>query len=381
MKKLLYILPAFALLFSCGSEKGNLAGNRFLTPKVVDKLLPEQYIFKGDSVFAYLERYTKDQATKSKQLFMQGLDLYINQQKAAEAAKVFRESILYYPDTKTYVYLANAYVDMGDTLRADSALTVFPEPSSDFMYAAARLEAVKKDTARAIEYLGEALGYGFTNKKRLESDKVFDYLRGTRGFTALIVTYLENDERLKAVLFRSFLASAPDLALPFTLPKDSICETNMELMYQKPSINYDFAPFIAGMEDSRFSRDVSNDYFMVGKFKTVDNFWAVIYKSVTVIVDTLPPVDVKMAVFDSLGNLLDEQTFAYFSIPATLTIGAIDEQKVITIKEYAMKWKSDPMETGYAGNEYLGEELGGEHRKIINKDGKIVPQKDDVVKK
>src|SRR6185369_16736581 len=133
MKKLLCLASLIPLFFSCTSEKGNSAGGKFMTAKVVDKLVPEKYMFSGDTVYKAQERASKDQITKARQLFMQGLDLYANQKKPVESIKAFRESILYYPDQRTYVYLANAYIDAADSTYADSALNVFPEPSSDFM--------------------------------------------------------------------------------------------------------------------------------------------------------------------------------------------------------------------------------------------------------
>jgi len=370
------------LLFSCSSEKNNATGGKFLSTKVIDKLITEADIFKQDSILKWLEKASHDQITKAKQLYMQGLDLYINQKNAAGAIKLFCESILYYPDPGTYVYLGNAYVDMGDTTYADSSLFSLYQPDQDLMYAFARLSALKKDTSRAIEDLAEAFAYGFSNKKKFENDKVFDYLRNEQGFVALVVNYMKNDEKLKETLFKSFLASAPELKLPFMMMKDSIFEPDMQAMYKMNSINYDFAAFIGGMEDSRFSRDVSNVYYMVGRFDAGNNTQAVIYKTVIVMADTLPPVTVMLAVFDSLGNLIEEITFGQFTLPETLLTGTIDENKVITLKESKMKWKKNPLDEGYVDNEYEGEELVSEKKYIIDNSGHIVLSTDDkVVKK
>lgn len=382
MKKLLYLIPVLTLLFSCSSEKNNTVGGKFLSTKVVDKVLSEKYIFNHDSVYATFERATRDQITKGKQLFMQGLDLYINQKNSAGAIKSFRESVLYYPDYKTYNYLANAYIDLTDTIHADSSIMFDGMGDYETDYTLARLSAVKKDSAEAISSLGNAFASGFNNKKRFENDKVFDYLRNERGFISLIVTYMKNDAKLKEMLFKSFLASAPELKLPFVMMKDSIFEPDMQAMYKMNTINYDFAAFIDGMEDSRFSRDVSNQYFMVGHFDAGNNMQAVIYKKVIIMADTLPPVEVKMATFDSLGNLIEEITFGQFTLPETLLTGTIDENKVITLKESKMKWKNNPLDEGYAGNEYEGEELVSEKKYEINNAGNIVLYTDkNVVKK
>ena len=385
MNKFTSLISALALLAACTGEKSHTARGGFqkAAEKQVDMLLAERFIFNADSAYNAMERASKDQVTKSRQLFMRALDQYINQKNAAASIPLFRQSILYHPDMKTYNYLANAYIDVMDTLRADSSIIQVEMGDYETEYTVARLLAVKKDTAGAINALGAAFNFGFSNKKRFENDKVFDFLRNERGFIALVVTYMKNDTRLLENLFKTFLATAPDLQLPLALGKDSLCVTDMEALYGKTSINYDFAAFVSGMEDSRFSRDVSNDYFIVGKVPLDSGRTAVFYKSVVIIADTLPPVEIKMAVFDRWGNLLEETTFAQFQLPETLITGAIDENKVVTIKEYKMRWKEDPLEFGYAGNEYAGEDLVNETRMVFGPDGKVAPErgKDEAVAK
>jgi hypothetical protein len=384
MYKALLLLAALVLL-GCTGEKSQTGRSGFQTrsEKRVDKLFAAHLIFNIDTVYRLLERANRDQVTKSRQLFMQALDQYVNQKNPAASIPLFRESILYYPDLKTYNYLANAYIDIMDTVRADSALVTYDMGDYEVEYTMARLYAVRNDTASAISSLASAFSNGFSNKKRFENDPVFNYLRNERGFIALVVTYLKNDTRLLESLFKSFLATAPELRLPFSFTKDSLLITNYEGIYRNPSINYDFAPFISGMEDSRFSRDVSNDYFMVGKLPLDGGRKAVLYKSVVVIADTLPPVEIKMAIFDSLGNLIEEKMFAQYTLPETLITGLIDENKSVIIREYKMKWKTDPLENGYAGNEYAGEDLLTEARYVFGSDGRLAVRdvKDNVMAK
>ena len=119
MKNLIYLLSASVFLFSCSGGKQQI--QQVVQQKQVDKLLTENNIFQYDSVNASLTKITKDQMTKGRQLFMQGLDSYINKKNFEESIKLFRESALYYPDKKTYDYLANAYVDIGDPIQAEKA--------------------------------------------------------------------------------------------------------------------------------------------------------------------------------------------------------------------------------------------------------------------
>jgi tetratricopeptide (TPR) repeat protein len=373
MRKFLFLLLSFAFIAGCTGEKNNSAtGGGFVTAKVVPVLLEEQYIFNADTAMARSLRVSKDQLIKAKQLFMKGLDFYINQKNGAESAKLFRESILYNPDYQTYTYLGNAYIDMGDTLRADSALTDYEMPDAERLYAKARLYAIKKDPASAISTLTDAFAYGFFNRKRLENDKVFGKLRSEPGYESIVVTYLKDDAKLQAAFFKRFLDSAPNIPLPYSFEKDSIKATQAGIGIAQ-AIDYNFAAFVPGMEDSRFSRDVSNSYYMVGKLKLDNGNFAVIYKSVMVIVDTLPSVDVNIAVYDSLGNVGEVRALARFELPESLSTGTIDENKVIITKDFKIKWKTDPLENGYAGNEYMGEDLVSENKFVISADRKFVP--------
>lgn len=385
MRIFILSISALALLAACTGEKNHTARGGFqqATEKQVDKLLAERFIFNADSAYSAMESASKDQVTKSRQLFMRALDQYINQKNAAASIPLFRESILYHPDLKTYNYLANAYIDVMDTTHADSSIIQVEMGDYETEYTVARLLALKKDTSGAITALGAAFNFGFSNKKRFENDRVFDFLRNERGFIALVVTYMKNDTRLLENLFKTFLATVPELKLPLGLDKDSLCVTDMEALFGTSNINYDFAPFISGMEDSRFSRDVSNDYFMVGKLPLDSGRTAVFYKTVVIIADTLPPVEIRMAVFDRWGNLVEEMTFAKFELPEILITGEIDENKVVTIREYKMKWRDDPIDSGYSGNEYTGEDLVSENRMVFGPDGKVAPQtgKDEGVAK
>lgn len=376
MKSILSAICLSVLLISCNSEKKQT--QQTTTQKEVSILLPEKYIFRYDSVYNLQGKATQDQMTRGKQLFMQGLDLYVNQKKTADAIPLFRQSLQYFPDEKTYNFLANAYVDLGDTLHADSAVNAFnPGPSDNFetSYIIARIEALKNDTNQSISSLAEAFSTGFINKKRLENDKCFDKYRNLQAFQALMVQYLKDDDALKAKLFQSFLASAPKINFPYEMLKDSICLADYETLNKKGFISYDFAPFVSGMEDGRFARMVSNEYVMVAKFNVNTNVDAVLYKTIMVITDTLPATETKIVTYNSTGTIIEEKTFSQFLLPTTLTTGAIDSIGVISVKEYSIKWKTQPTEDGYRGNQWLGEDFVSEAKYKIDADGHFIPYK------
>lgn len=379
MKNTLLVTAAFVLLISCNGEKSQTQQIQQTTiHKEIKILLPEKYIFYTDSVFKLQEKATQAQMIYGKQLFMQGLDLYVNQKKPKDAILLFRQALQYYPDEKTYNFLANAYVDLGDTLHADSAVYVYnaglsgnPETS----YVLARITALKNDTNQSISYLAEAFNDGFINKKRLESDKCFDKYHNLQGYQALIVQYLKDDETLKEKLFQTFLATAPKINFPYEMLKDSICENDYEKLNKKGFISYDFAAFVAGMEDGRFSRSVSNEYVMVAKFNVNSGVEAVLYKTIMIITDTLPATETKIVTYNVTGTIIEEKTFSQFLLPTTLITGAIDSSGIISVKEYNIKWKNQPTDDGYRGNQWLGENFVSEAKYKISADGHFIPYK------
>ena len=384
MKNILLAICLFVLLISCNSGKKQT--QQATTQKEVNVLVPEKNIFRTDSILSIQEKATQEQMTRGKQLFMQGLDLYVNQKKPTDAIILFRQSLQYFPDEKTYNFLANAYVDLGDTLRADSSVNTLilgPGGDSEQSYIMARIEALKNDTNQSISLLAEAFNNGFINKKRLEDDKCFDKYRNLQAYQALMVQYLKDDDTLKAKLFQSFLASAPSINFPYEMLKDSICEVDYEKLSKKGFISYDFAPFVSGMEDGRFSRMVSNEYVMIAKFNINSNVNAVLYKTIVVITDTLPPTEAKIVTYNSNGTIIEEKTFSQFLLPTTLTTGAIDSSGIISIKEYNIKWKNQPTDDGYRGNQWLGEDFVGEAKYKIGADGHFIAYKSntDVVAK
>lgn len=367
MKKLLLLLATAIFITSCGD--GKRTGNS--EERIINKLLAENNIFVTDSVKLCMGKANKDQVTKAKVLFFQGLDLLVNKQISADGIKHFRESIMYNPTAKAYYYLANAYIDLPDTSKGKRALWIASslgyEEEDQLAYTGARLSALDGDTLFALNQLKDAFELGFVNKQRIETDKCFDKMRSLREFEAMMVENFKDEVALKAKLFKGFLAEFPQTNFPLEISKDSIVKA-----HGGNFINYDFAPFIIGMEDKRFSRDVTNEYFSVSGFKTPENIFAAVYKTVAATADTLPSSQIKIATYDSTGKILSELIFCEFTLPTTLKTGSIDENQIITVKEFKIKWKNAPIETSYVDNKWLSEDLLSENKYKIDSSGQFI---------
>ena len=164
MKKVLFQCSILIFLFACTS--GGKQSAQSFNERKIDKLISEANIFEIDSLKAYAGKASKDQITKAKMLFFQGLDAVANKQNPLEGIKLYKESAQFNPDVKTYYYIANALLDANDTSRVNLSLTIASQLNYDqtdeISYTYARLSAFLGDTMIAVEQLTEALQEGFS---------------------------------------------------------------------------------------------------------------------------------------------------------------------------------------------------------------------------
>jgi tetratricopeptide (TPR) repeat protein len=354
-----YVYIAIAAIFTivfcfCSGEKQSVKENFKNT--YVSKSLSEANLFIHDSIEAALDSVPELQKAEGRKYFLQALDMLVNKKNAQGSIEFFKESIYYYPNEKSYFFLAKAYMETGDIDNAGKAMDVAAEhaysPYSEVAYAYAVVDAMRKDTNECVLALSEAVNSGFLDKDRILAEKAFDFMRNDQRYTALIVNTFNDDAKLKALLFKNYLELFPDLNTPYTSPIDSASKYNFDRY-----INYDYAAFIPGMEDGRFSRDVSNEYLYVGKLKLGGGNHAVIYKTVLAIADTLNPVKTFVMVYDSIGNIKDSEMIGCYCSPTEAIAYTVKEDHSIESTGYHYTWKFDPLEKGYAGNEVTSRDI------------------------
>lgn len=378
MKSLFHftIASVIFILNSCSNEKPGKATLNKIDKKLAYVLAPDS-IYRNSSINSALNVATPAQKAESRKFFMEGLDLYANKNNYAASIEFFKEAVLYYPDEKNYSHLFNAYIQSGQTALADSVNNVLAEriDYTESMYNRALILALMKDTVACVSELHAAMSEGFAFKDRIVNEKLFDFLKENASYQSLIVTYFGNDEKMKKALFNSFVKSFPDISLPYEMNVDSVKSFSFDKY-----INYDYAMFIPGMDDGRFSRDVSREYMMVGKLKT-DNGYAVIYKSYEMIADTLNPVTTGIITYDSLGTIVGNETIACFCSPLESRSFIIAIDKSISVTNYKSKWENDPLEKGYAGNKIISTEVTSRQKYIITKENDLKEEtlSDDVV--
>jgi len=343
---------ALTLFFiSCSSDKPVHTEEK--EHKVAYALRAES-IYNNDSIGAALARATFEQRTESRRYFMNGLALFANKGDAAASIEYFKEAICYYPDEKSYTFLIQACLRSNQVAMADTLIgTLFGRVDhGEVMFYTALVSAAKKDTIDCLGSLEEAAQAGFIFKDRIVDEPLFDFLRETQSYSAFMVSYFSDDTKTKHRLFRAFAASFPDLDLPFEMSVDS---AKSDKWNEARSISYDFSAFVPGMDEGRFSRDVSNYYLSVGKFRMPEGV-AFIYKKCEMIADTLNPVTTLVMTYDTLGNKISEQAIACFCSPLESRSCVIGKDYSIEVKSFKMNWEYDPLEKGYAGNRVVSVE-------------------------
>lgn len=377
MKNLFFIIAIAFALASCTGEK---PAAQALTSdqKTIPHTLNESQLYDTTAILAALIKADRHQKSESRRSFLKGLDLLANKNKPQESIALFKEAIYYYPDEKSFMHLFRAYVSSGDTANArhtnDLLYNMIQNWHTDYYeidFNNALIDAARKDTAMAVSNISLAIMDGFIFKERITDEPLFKFMENHISYQSLIASNFGSDEKLNRLLFKAFVKYYPDLELPYTMSLDSARAFN----YDK-YIDYNFSTMIPGMNDGRFSRDVTNEYMYVGKFKIQSGF-AFVYKSYLALADTLNPVKTYIVTYDSTGHQLANDMVACFCSPTESSSLLINKDQSMNVVNYEIRWESDPLEKGYAGNKVLSTEEKNREIISIASDGKLDRKADE----
>jgi hypothetical protein len=370
-------MRAFSLLFSlitlCGAchPGGQLKRPHAVIAGTTTEVLRDKDIYKLDSVQACLRRSGVSGALQAKKIFLKAIDLYRNQKNASASIELFQESVRIWPDAKSYYELGNALMDANDyaqSLKAfEIALNLQFIPASNCFYNMACAYSMEMDSMLAFEYLHTALDSGYANKKQLLRDPDLEFVRKSNTFRSMIVEHFNDNDDIRDFLFNDFLRSFP--ALPTCYQRDLKDVGKYDLT---KALNYDFAPFIPGMTNNVFSREVSSEYEAIGKKEMEKQITLVAYSSIQTISDTLLPVNTYLITYDSTGTQVETKLFSCYCDPHTILTGKLDSTNVLTVTALSQEWKFDPDDKGYAGNAVTGVKKVKEEKFRIT-DGKFIP--------
>lgn len=363
----------------------------------------------GDAIFDAHELQIDSLKKKSNKLFMAGVNLYKNKKDPAGAIPMLKQSLLEFPTVETYYEIGIALMDeqatktgserSQDLREALQALQVAEylhyQPLSNVYYNMACADNLLANDSihpidkpgvnynnQAVFDLRNAYMNGFSDSAMLKSDSRLKSVLKTDSYKQMIAELNAQKRTDKAqTVFDMFKAQFKPLRQPFVIPLDSVSMPNY-----KNFISFDFARFIPEMENTEFGRDVSHDYYAVGKLAETPLYTAIIYTSTEFYeIGDLEPVYTKLVTYNTQGFVIDSRIISCMPSPEKIKAVSI-ENNLITTQEYKVTWKYsieqdlDRMGNGDTNrNVILKKEPTVKESFILTDIGKIVPASDNKV--
>ncbi len=306
----------------------------------------------------------------ARRLFLNAIDIFINNKNAVGSLPVFLQSIRIDPQADSYLRYGDALFQAGQIAVATEAYnlsSMLGEGSTpEAHYGLAKCYAIKGDTDRIFYALETALMNFPFERTTIDNEKAFDAFRNHAEFSLLLAKYVEDETKRLPRLLALFEANFPKAALPYSIEPDSL-----NMAASGKSIDYRFSDLIEDLAEGEFDRDVSKDFQYVASFDVSPSFKTLLYRSVDVISETMNPVHYYLATINNDGELLFQQEVACFCSPLTLKTFTIDAQGKLEVKEILQTWKEDPIYKGYAGNEVVKQEVKEVKQYTITNTGEI----------
>jgi hypothetical protein len=271
-----------------------------------------------------------------------------------------------------YQPLSNVYYNMAcaDNLLANDSIRSIDKPGVNY-------------NNQAVFDLRNAFMNGFSDSAMLKSDERLKSVLKTDSYKQMLAELNAQKRTDKAqTVFDMYKAQFKPLRQPFIIPLDSV-----SMPSYKNFISFDFARFIPEMENTEFGRDVSHDYYAVGKLAETPLYTAIIYTSTEFwdVDATTEPVYTKLVTYNTQGFVIDSRIISCQCTSEKVKTVSI-ENNLITTEDYNIKWKYDPaqdfdrMNNGDTNkNVIIKRESAGKEAFILTDIGKIVPASDNKV--
>lgn len=339
MNKYIYLLPII-LICACGQS------NKEYVVKVKPVKLTAADIYNKDMVTDFVfdaeEQNINSLKTKSHKLFLQGIDAYKNKKDLVKAVNLFRQSILVFPEAKTYYEMGNVLLELR---RSEKQLQEIEEvykiaealnfqPLSMLYYKLACTNSRTGEGYGTAFYLKQAFEYGFSDTTLLYKDKNLQGFRQTDQFESTVAELLLN--RLKGGATNPF--ELYKKAFIPRLKSFEVTTNNVDMKEFKKSISYDFAKYIPEMENVSFGRDVSNDFFYVAKVAETENYTALLYTSINYYGEEMQPVHTKLVTYTKAGDIIASTLFSGQFSAEKIKTGKIEGDKIV-LQDYKRIWK------------------------------------------
>ncbi len=340
-------------------------------------------MFDEDKVYDHLfdaEETDHDSAmSRAKNLFLDGLDWYRNKRNVNKGIKLFIESAITYPEAKTYSELGNAYLDVREYDKARQSYLVALKlnyfPLSNLYYNLAVCESMLSPKGEynydGAEYLEKAILNGFADKDKLDRDTRLNSVKQTAQYREMYLAHFSDEHARDQIFVDMYIQSFPELTLPYTIKNEDVYN------YGTENLAYDFSRFVDEMENSSFGRDVSNEFYAIGKPIQNDSFFAVIYASVELVADTLQPVYTYLVTYTPNGQEISKILFSCNCSAEKGKSGNISASNEIVVTDFEREWDRPLKEVEIKDNHVKGFKTTGNAKYMLSPGGKIELVKQD----
>jgi tetratricopeptide (TPR) repeat protein len=381
-KQFLIVLISLLMLTSCSQTT-----KEYVLKVKLNKLTDEDiynYSLIKDVIFDAEELNIDSVKGKSREAFLKGVDEYKNKRNPAVAITFFKKSILIFPDAKAYYELGNALMEFRTNKEyleeADQAYRVAEELEIKPIYAvyykqaciANMLGAFSEDNGyedNVIYHLRESFKAGFYDTLSIEKDARINSIVTTSAYKSLLRELRsENSSKDKNALFELYKAAYPRQTSGFEIPISDASSDN-----NKESISYDFSVFVPEMQNTEFSRDVSNDFFYEAIVRETPAYTALVYTSVSFWgenEDGLMPAFTSLVTYDPAGIIIDRKLIACQCSSEKIKTVKITDNKVY-VEDYKRIWKKPIDKVSFDENEIEKYEPLAKLTYLINDDGTI----------
>lgn len=368
----LNVLILTLLIFSSCSEE----------PKKKQPLKVESHLSQKDFYQLFkVKGYQKDRnefRLEAKEIFYKGIQAYKNNQDLDSGLIYLEQAIRKYPTANAYYELGNILKDQDRNQEALQAYQVAEglgyEPLGSVLIQMSRAHAKLKQIHQAGEFLLAAIQGGYTNKKLIEGHPDYkDFLDSwqytenlKRGFSGL-------SEPDKFEWFQ-FKKQFPLVSLPLSIPTDFTTDDFQNMAY----ISYDFEPYVPGMRDAKFAREVGVGHYFYANIMENENFVACLYiaheenyyyeeeDEYEELYATL------LCTYDPKGKIIDLKKIAgRREFDDFLEETKIDVLGNIEIERFQIVYEKDPETQGYVNNPIKEKKPVGNRTLVISEGGKI----------
>ncbi|MCG9909937.1 MAG: tetratricopeptide repeat protein [Flavobacteriales bacterium] len=341
---------------------------------VSSALLNESELFDFDKVTAFTAKVSDDSLQSAKHTFLGAIDAYRNQNSPESAIPLFTKSLQVYPQAKTYYEYGNALLDMKEYPKAISAYHMAEKldysPLSKVLYNLACAYSLSENEEQSLKYLELAIQNGYTNGPHIMQDEDMAFARNSSRFKTVYENAMSGAVSPEKALFDLYLNEFPDLQYPYTLTAQ-----NSQKMALTKTIGYDYEKFVPSMRDDRFSRDVGNEFYFVGKFTTPKAFKMVLYCEQGAWMENAPAAFM-LQTYTPEGKTIDKLEVAGYPYYDDLLKGfSIAENRNVEIREFETQWKENPDKAGYEDNKIVRFDEKSVRKLRVDDNGKIISSK------